>query len=187
MSQIQVTLKKSVIGQPKKHRAVISSLGLRKINQMVQLKDTVEIRGMIGKVPHLLAVLDIKDKKVTKPEIVTKKVEGEKTAAIKEKEASVEEKIAAKDAAEITAEAEKKDTEKIAIPKETAKKTAAEKKPEKEARKKAEVAAPKETEKKVSAEKKAEKETAAEKKVSAEKKTVAAKETNKTPKKEVAA
>ena len=77
MSQVQVTLIKSVIGRPGKHRAVVDSLGLRKINQKVCLNDTAENRGMIDKVIHLLAVEQINKKgvKAAKPEAVEKKVE----------------------------------------------------------------------------------------------------------------
>jgi large subunit ribosomal protein L30 len=57
MSKIlSITLKKSMIGQPEKHRRVIQSLGLRKLNSTVALKDTPTVRGMIRKVSHMLAV-----------------------------------------------------------------------------------------------------------------------------------
>ncbi|MEE9402628.1 MAG: 50S ribosomal protein L30 [Desulfobacteria bacterium] len=53
---LRITLKKSVIGRPEKHRRVIQSLGLRKMNKTVVLKDTPTVRGMIRKVSHMLAV-----------------------------------------------------------------------------------------------------------------------------------
>jgi large subunit ribosomal protein L30 len=57
MSKIlSITLKKSMIGRPEKHRKVIQSLGLRKLNSTVALKDTPTVRGMIRKVSHMLAV-----------------------------------------------------------------------------------------------------------------------------------
>ncbi len=57
MSKIlSITLKKSMIGKPEKHRRVIQSLGLRKLNSTVALKDTPTVRGMIRKVSHMLAV-----------------------------------------------------------------------------------------------------------------------------------
>ncbi len=52
----RITLKKSLIGRPEKHRRVIQSLGLRKLNKTVVLKDTPAVRGMIRKVSHMLAV-----------------------------------------------------------------------------------------------------------------------------------
>ena len=57
MSKIlRITLKKSVIGRPEKHRRVIQSLGLKKLNKTVDLKDSPTVRGMIRKVSHMLAV-----------------------------------------------------------------------------------------------------------------------------------
>ena len=56
---LRIMLKKSIIGRTKKHRVVVDSLGLRKINQEVQVKDTPQIRGMIKKVSYLLDVEDI--------------------------------------------------------------------------------------------------------------------------------
>ena len=53
---LRITLKKSVIGRPDKHRRVIQSLGLSKLNKTVALNDTATIRGMIGKVFHMLKV-----------------------------------------------------------------------------------------------------------------------------------
>ncbi|MHB8057235.1 MAG: 50S ribosomal protein L30 [Desulfuromonadaceae bacterium] len=55
-SLLKITLKKSTICTPKKHRDVVAGLGLSKINQTVQRQDSPQIRGMINKVGHLLAV-----------------------------------------------------------------------------------------------------------------------------------
>ena len=54
MSQIEITQKKSTIGEPKKIRGVIASLGLRKIGDTVRQKDNNCIRGNINKVKHLV-------------------------------------------------------------------------------------------------------------------------------------
>ena len=53
---LRITLKKSLIGQPEKHRRVVHSLGLRKLNKTVELKDTPTVRGMTRKVSHMLEV-----------------------------------------------------------------------------------------------------------------------------------
>lgn len=53
---LKITLTKSTICAPKKHRAVVAGLGLSKLNQTVQRQDTPQIRGMINKVGHLLTV-----------------------------------------------------------------------------------------------------------------------------------
>lgn len=55
-SMLNITLVKSTIGKPKKHRDVVTGLGLTKLNQTVERADTPEIRGMINKVAHLLKV-----------------------------------------------------------------------------------------------------------------------------------
>ena len=52
---LKVTLKKSPIGRPEKHRKVVTGLGLTKLNSSVVRLDTPEIRGMINKVIHLVS------------------------------------------------------------------------------------------------------------------------------------
>ena len=59
MAQLKIQLVKSMIGRPEKHRKVLRSLGLRKMNQTVEKQDTPSIRGMIKVVPHLLKVEEI--------------------------------------------------------------------------------------------------------------------------------
>ena len=51
---VKVTLIKSMIGRPQKHRRVLRGMGLTKLNKTVALKDTPEIRGMINIVSHLV-------------------------------------------------------------------------------------------------------------------------------------
>ena len=51
---LKVTLIKSMIGRPEKHRRVLRGMGLTKLNRTVELKDTPSIRGMINKVVHLV-------------------------------------------------------------------------------------------------------------------------------------
>ena len=53
---LTITLKRSIIGRPRKHRRVVQSLGLRKLNSEVNLRDTPQVRGMIEKVSHLLEI-----------------------------------------------------------------------------------------------------------------------------------
>lgn len=53
---LRITLKKSLIGRPEKHRRVVRSLGLGKLNSTVFLQDTPAMRGMVQKVCHLLEV-----------------------------------------------------------------------------------------------------------------------------------
>ena len=55
---IKIQLVRSPIATPEKHKVIVRSLGLKKINQIVVRPDTAGFRGMVKKVPHLLAVVD---------------------------------------------------------------------------------------------------------------------------------
>lgn len=52
--KINITLKRSMVGRPEKHRKVLRGMGLTRINKTVQLENTPAIRGMIEKVSHLV-------------------------------------------------------------------------------------------------------------------------------------
>ncbi len=54
--KIKITLVKSGIARPGKHKVVLIGLGLKKLNHFVVRLDTPEIRGMINKVSHLVNV-----------------------------------------------------------------------------------------------------------------------------------
>ncbi len=54
VDKLNITLVKSMIGRPEKHRRVLYGMGLRKMNRTVQLEDTPSIRGMINAVSHLV-------------------------------------------------------------------------------------------------------------------------------------
>lgn len=56
MAHLTVTLVKSGIGKPQKHRLILQGLGLTKLNKSVQLIDTPEIQGMIRKISHMVKV-----------------------------------------------------------------------------------------------------------------------------------
>ena len=53
---LKVTLVKSMIGRPEKHRRVLRGMGLTKLNRTVELKDAPSIRGMVKTVSHLVKV-----------------------------------------------------------------------------------------------------------------------------------
>ncbi len=59
----KIILKRSLISRPEKHRRIIRSLGLKKINQSVIHKDVPSIRGMIHKVSHMIEVENTDDHK----------------------------------------------------------------------------------------------------------------------------
>ncbi|WP_027718578.1 50S ribosomal protein L30 [Desulfovirgula thermocuniculi] len=56
MAKLKITLVRSLIGRPQDQRAVVRSLGLRKLYSSVTHEDTPSIRGMINKVSHLVKV-----------------------------------------------------------------------------------------------------------------------------------
>jgi large subunit ribosomal protein L30 len=51
---IRVTLIRSMIGRPEKHRRVLRGMGLTKMGRSVELTDTPSTRGMINVVSHLV-------------------------------------------------------------------------------------------------------------------------------------
>jgi large subunit ribosomal protein L30 len=57
--QLQITLKRSLIGRPEQQRTTVGSLGLRKLNQTVVHQDNPAIRGMVKQVGHLVEVKEI--------------------------------------------------------------------------------------------------------------------------------
>jgi len=56
--RIKVKMIGSVIGCPDKQRATVRGLGLRRLHQVVERLDTPEIRGMVKKIPHLVAIVE---------------------------------------------------------------------------------------------------------------------------------
>jgi len=53
---LEITLVKSPIGRPPKHRITVRTLGLTKMNRTVRLKETPAVAGMVNQVRHLLQV-----------------------------------------------------------------------------------------------------------------------------------
>jgi large subunit ribosomal protein L30 len=58
MSRVRVTWVKSAIGYDQRQRATLRGLGLRRLQQTVELPDAPPVRGMIQKVLHLVRVED---------------------------------------------------------------------------------------------------------------------------------
>ncbi len=54
--KLKITQVKSGVGRSKQQNLTLQGLGLRGPHKTVVLADTVEIRGMIRKVSHLIAV-----------------------------------------------------------------------------------------------------------------------------------
>ena len=57
-AKIKIQYYRSVIAFPKTQKEVVRSLGLRKLNQVVERPDTPSMRGAVAKVPHLLRIIE---------------------------------------------------------------------------------------------------------------------------------
>ena len=55
--KIKIKLVRSTICTPQKHKDIVRSLGLHTLNRIVERPDTKAFRGMVAKVPHLLAIV----------------------------------------------------------------------------------------------------------------------------------
>jgi large subunit ribosomal protein L30 len=58
MKTLKVKLVKSTAGCKQEHRDTVRGLGLKKVNQVSELKDTPEVRGMINRVNYLVRIED---------------------------------------------------------------------------------------------------------------------------------
>jgi len=56
-AKIRIQYYRSFIAAPKTHKTIVRSLGLRKLNQVVERPDTEAMRGAVAKVPHLLRIV----------------------------------------------------------------------------------------------------------------------------------
>ena len=56
--KIRIQYYRSFIASPKTHKTIVRSLGLRKLNQIVERPDNASMRGVVAKVPHLLRIVD---------------------------------------------------------------------------------------------------------------------------------
>ncbi len=54
--KVKITQIKSIIDRPKRQKATMWALGLKKINQSVEHEATPQILGMVEKVNHLITV-----------------------------------------------------------------------------------------------------------------------------------
>ncbi len=56
MKKIKVKLLRSVAGCKQGHRDTVRGLGLKRINDVVELTDTPEVRGMVNRVNYLVRI-----------------------------------------------------------------------------------------------------------------------------------
>ena len=57
-AKIRIQYYRSFIAAPKTHKTIVRSLGLTKLNQIVERPDTDSMRGTVAKVPHLLRIVE---------------------------------------------------------------------------------------------------------------------------------
>jgi large subunit ribosomal protein L30 len=55
---IRIQYYRSFIAAPKKHKQVVRSLGITKLNQIVERPDNDSMRGAVAKIPHLLRIVE---------------------------------------------------------------------------------------------------------------------------------
>ena len=56
--KIRIQYYRSFIAAPKTQKEMVRSLGLTKLNQIVERSDSPATRGAVAKVPHLLRILE---------------------------------------------------------------------------------------------------------------------------------
>lgn len=57
--QLQITLKRSLIGRSDVQKRTVTTLGLRKMHQTVIHQDNAAIRGMVNQIVHLVEVKEV--------------------------------------------------------------------------------------------------------------------------------
>ncbi len=60
-AKIQLKWFRSTAQAPVKQKLVIKGLGFTHLNQVIEREDTLSIRGMVAKVPHLVQILGEKE------------------------------------------------------------------------------------------------------------------------------
>jgi large subunit ribosomal protein L30 len=59
LGKLRITLIKGLRGKKEDHRATVRGLGLKWRSHTVEINDTPQVRGMIGKVGYMLRVSDV--------------------------------------------------------------------------------------------------------------------------------
>ena len=59
--KVEIQLVRSVIGNHRWMRTIVSTLGLRKLNHRKVQPDNAAIRGMVNKVSHLVSIKEVQE------------------------------------------------------------------------------------------------------------------------------
>lgn len=60
MGKIKITQTKSAIGYTVRQKRTLEALGIKKMNQTVELEASPQIKGMVAKISHLVSVEEVK-------------------------------------------------------------------------------------------------------------------------------
>ena len=55
---VRIQYYRSFIAAPRTHKQIVRSLGLTKLNQIVERTDSPATRGFVAKVPHLIRIIE---------------------------------------------------------------------------------------------------------------------------------
>ena len=56
-STLRIKYFRSSIGRSEHQKKIVRSLGLRRVNQVVEREDTHAVRGVVAKIPHLIQIV----------------------------------------------------------------------------------------------------------------------------------
>ncbi len=59
---LRIKYVRSSIGRSKHQKRIVRSLGLRRLNQVVERDDTPAVRGVVAKIPHLIQIVGSEEK-----------------------------------------------------------------------------------------------------------------------------
>ncbi len=61
-STLRIKYVRSSIGRSEQQKKIVRSLGLRRLNQVVEREDTPAVRGVVAKIPHLIQIVGGEEK-----------------------------------------------------------------------------------------------------------------------------
>ncbi len=61
-STLRIKYVRSSIGRSEHQKRIVRSLGLRRLNQVVERDDTPAVRGVVAKIPHLVQIVGSEEK-----------------------------------------------------------------------------------------------------------------------------
>lgn len=59
---LRIKYVRSAIGRSERQKKIVRSLGLRRLNQVVERENTPAVRGVVAKIPHLIQIVGSEEK-----------------------------------------------------------------------------------------------------------------------------